>query len=358
MTTPMYCTSCGHELGVGRFCTNCGRPVPGRHPEAAPAPGAPPAPVTERAPEPRGPVVPPPVSQVPPAARYPLYADDAPTRTAPTVAARPVPPGPRPSGPPPSGPPPAGPPPSVAPAHGAPAPRRSTPGWLPWVAAVVVLALVAGLGGWLLLGGDDGDDRADDRGDARRTVGATDPSAGTSEPAQPDASGTEDPAPAPDPADVVDLTSGVSAEVPGVAPPSRDRQNRPVRFLPRNMWDGKARTSWRMPGDGTGTTLTFDLGQVVVLTEVGMINGYAKIDGPDNWYRANRRVRAVQWEFDDGTRVTQELADDRRMQMAQVGPIATRTIRIHLVQVTAPGRGDNGRDYTAISEVRFLGAPA
>ena len=37
---------------------------------------------------------------------------------------------------------------------------------------------------------------------------------------------------------------------------SRDRANRPVRFLPENMWDGRPRTSWRMPGDGTGEAVT------------------------------------------------------------------------------------------------------
>ncbi|NGZ99999.1 hypothetical protein G5V59_06615 [Nocardioides sp. W3-2-3] len=46
------------------------------------------------------------------------------------------------------------------------------------------------------------------------------------------------------------------------------------------------------------------------------------------------------------------------MQPAELGPIATRTITVHLLTVTAPGTGPNSRDFTAISEVRFLGAPA
>lgn len=348
MTTPTYCTSCGHELGIGRFCTNCGKPVPGRHPEAVPAPDVSPRPATEPAPPTA--VVPPPVGQLPPSPRYPLFADAPPTAAAP---GEPYPTVARTSGATTSLPPVS--PPTVP---QAPSGRRSAPAWVPWLVALVLVALVAGVGGYLLVSSGD-DDKAGDDTSTARTDDPTDRAGdGTTEPDQPDSSGTGGPVADPDPQDVVDLTAGVSAEVPAVAPPSRDRANRPVRFVPENMWDGEARTSWRMPGDGTGETLTFDLGQEVVITEVGMINGYAKVDGADNWYQGNRRIRAVQWEFDDGTRITQELTDGQRVQMADVGPVATRTVRVHLLTVTPPGRGPSGRDFTAISEIRFLGAPA
>ncbi|GAA1523701.1 discoidin domain-containing protein [Nocardioides humi] len=342
MTTPTHCTDCGHTLGVGRFCTNCGQPVPGRHPEAAPAASAP--------------VVPPPTGQLPPAARYPLYAD-APT----------TPPGP-------AGPPPAPvtqvvptPAPYVPAAGAAPAPGgsqdRGTP-WLPWAIGVVVLALVAGVGAFLLVsaGGDDdggraGDDRTGSAQNQRTDDVTPSPPDGSEDP-QPDSTGTGGPVEAPAPGDVTDLTSTATAEVPATAPESVDRQNNPVTFGAANMLDGRPRTSWRMPGDGTGATLVFDLGQEVVLTEVGLINGYAKVDGPDNWYRGNRRIRTVQWEFDDGTRITQDLADRRKMQVIPVGPVATTRVVLHLVEVTAPGKGSTGRDFTAISDVRFRGAPA
>ncbi|WGX94685.1 NADase-type glycan-binding domain-containing protein [Nocardioides sp. L-11A] len=345
MTTPTHCTSCGHELGIGRFCTNCGQPVPGRHPEAAPTAGTP--------------VVPPPTGQLPPAARYPLYAD------ATTVL-----PGP----PPPPGPPPA-PVTHVVPEPGAPAPYTPPPGappargrsgrpWLPWALGVVVLALVAGIGAFLLIaaGGDDDPARAgDDRTGAPRGQGTDDarparPSGSAGEP-RPDSTGTAAPVETPDPDDVADLTSTARAEVPDTAPPSRDRQNRPVTYDAENMLDGRPRTAWRMTGDGTGASLLFDLGQEVVLTEVGLVNGYAKVDGADNWYLGNRRIRAVQWEFDDGTRITQKLTDGRPLQPLAVDPVATTRIVLHLVEVTAPGKGPEGRDFTAISEVRFRGAP-
>ncbi|HWJ11546.1 MAG TPA: zinc ribbon domain-containing protein [Nocardioides sp.] len=350
MTTPTYCTSCGHELGVGRFCTNCGRPVPGRHPEAVPAPDVPPAPVTARPPAPPTAVVPPPVGALPPAPRYPLFAETGSADPQATVA-RPA------AGAGTTSLPPVGPP-TGAP-HGLPAGAgRTTPRWIPWLVALVLLALIGGVGGYLLASGDDTGDRAGDRAGDQQTLDPSDPSGeGATEPDQPDSSGTGGPVADPDPADVVDLSAELTAEVPAVAPPSRDRADQPVLFDPENMWDGKPRTSWRMPGDGTGTTLVFDLGRDVVITEVGMINGYAKVDGPDNWYRGNRRIRAVQWEFDDGTRITQELGERQRIQTIDVGPVATRTVRVHLLEVTPPGQGPDGRDFTAISEIRFLGAP-
>jgi hypothetical protein len=336
MTTPTDCTSCGHELGVGRFCTNCGQPVPGRHPEAAPVTSAP--------------VVPPPTGQLPPAARYPLYAD-APTS----------PPGPPPAAPPaamtqlaPPMPAFASPPP--APASGE---RSGTP-WLPWLLGIVVLALVAGIGAFLLVSAGD-DDARDGSAQEQRTddAGPTTPSSpGGSDEPQPDSTGTGSPVEPPATADLRDLTATAKAEVPATAPASRDRQNHPVTYVAGNMLDGRPRTAWRMPGDGTGATLVFDLGKDVVLTEVGLLNGYAKVDGADNWYRGNRRILAVQWEFDDGTRITQDLRERQGVQLQPVGPVATRRVMLHLVEVSTPGKGPNGRDFTAISDVRFRGAPA
>jgi hypothetical protein len=342
MTTPTDCTSCGHELGVGRFCTNCGQPVPGRHPEAAPTTSAP--------------VVPPPTGQLPPAARYPLYAD-APTSPA-------GPPGPPPAAPPAAMTQVAPPVPAFAPPPLAPAPReRSGTPWLPWLLGIAVLAVVAGVGAFLLVssGGDDGDDgyATDGSAQEQRTDDAapTSPSGpdGSGEPL-PDSDGTGAPVEPPAPADLRDLTATATAEVPATAPASRDRQNRPVTYVADNMLDGRPRTAWRMPGDGTGATLVFDLGQDVVLTEVGLVNGYAKVDGTDNWYRGNRRILSVQWEFDDGTRITQDLRERQSVQLEPVGPVATRRVVLHLVEVSAPGKGPNGRDFTAISDVRLRGA--
>ncbi len=105
-----------------------------------------------------------------------------------------------------------------------------------------------------------------------------------------------------------------TVQVPATAPPNQDVSGNMVRYEGRNMLDGVAQTCWRMIGDGTGKEITLTLEKPTRLTTVGLINGYAKIarDGRGkalDWYHGNRRVLTVEWTFDDGTTVTQDLAD-------------------------------------------------
>ena len=81
------CTSCGHQLGVGRFCTNCGAPVDSATPDGTPdgTPDAPPPSgddwrtdtaertLSQAAADPR---TPPAAVAPPPPPRYPLFADE------------------------------------------------------------------------------------------------------------------------------------------------------------------------------------------------------------------------------------------------------------------------------------------
>ena len=105
-----HCTHCGHLLGLGRFCTNCGAPVATRDPLSdpidavratepsepaetppaeswqdstaerpafSPPPSAPPPQTPPRpAPDPSPPRVPPVVVEPPPPPRFPLFADE------------------------------------------------------------------------------------------------------------------------------------------------------------------------------------------------------------------------------------------------------------------------------------------
>ena len=123
------------------------------------------------------------------------------------------------------------------------------------------------------------------------------------------------------------------------------------------MVDGVADTCWRMPGDGTGMELTFTLAGPTELTEVGLINGYAKRAGKLDWYAGNRRVRSVEWVFDDGTVVPQSLSESRNLQTLQIDPITTSTVVLRLVSVSAPGQGPSARNFTPISEVSLYGTP-
>ncbi len=238
--------------------------------------------------------------------------------------------------------------------------HRRAPGWLPWALAVLVVLCLATGGGILLVGGEDSDEGG--RRDDTPAAGADRGDEAEAEPAP--AGGSEgsgtDPSPV-DPADVTDLSASVEASAPAAAPPSTDRDGNRVTFGAANMLDGDPRTCWRMPGDGTGEVLTFRFDEPVVLTEVGLVNGYAKIDAPDDWYTANRRVRRVEWILDDGsgdgTVVPQDLTDTRELQMVEIGAVEVTTVELRIVEVTRPGRGRSGRDFTPISDVRLSGVP-
>ncbi len=331
------CRQCGHQLGIGRFCTNCGHPVdtpvdtpvdspvdlssdagsdpprdspddPGWRTGTAERPALP----TEPVPTP----MPPPVGPVTESARYPLYADEvAPTQASPVVAPSPTP-------------------------AAAPQSHRARIPWLPWAVGAVVLLLVVAIGGWLLFGGDDG---------ASTSTVAT----------ESDAAGSEGSGSSPDGNQSNDLTRQTTATVPATAPPNQDTSGNLVNYEARNMFDGVPETCWRMPGDGSGDVITLQLPEPTTVTSVGLINGYAKTarDGGAtlNWYTGNRRITAVDWTFDDGTTVSQDLQETRAVQSIEVDPVETSSIELRLVEVSAPGTGPSARNYTAISDIALIG---
>jgi hypothetical protein len=321
----MFCTGCGNRLGGARFCTNCGRPIPADSaPEgtavrpAVPVPTGPPP----SGPPPSGPppsTPPPPAYEAPPPPRYPLFSDEL--YAAPARAADPAPPAP-------------------------PSARRSGSSWLPWTLSVIVLVLIALIGGMLLVSGGD-DEQAGDQAPANGA--ASDRS-----PKSPGPTPTETPPPVDGPQE---LARYAAASAPKTAKPNLDTQGNLVRYEARNMLDGVAQTCWRMPGDGTGQDITFTLSGPTELSEVGLINGYAKSAGKLDWYAGNRRILAVEWIFDDGTVVSQTLTETRDLQSLPITPITTSTVILRLVSVSDPGRGPSARNYTAISNVSLIGAP-
>ena len=128
------------------------------------------------------------------------------------------------------------------------------------------------------------------------------------------------------------------------------------------MLDGVPDTAWRAPGDGTGMKLTFTLREPTELHQVGLINGYAKTSTDSkgrtfDWYLGNRRIQDVVWVFDDGSKVRQQLTETRELQMVDVPDVVTGRVVLKLSTVSPPGEGSAARDFTAISEVSFLGTP-
>jgi hypothetical protein len=330
------CVSCGHELGVGRFCTNCGRPVGTPDPEpdwrtdtaerrAAPSgqtspPPTSPPPAT--APFTTAPLTPA-AGSVPPKPRFPLYADEVDDDNDPV----PMPPRSYDQAPMPT-------------QH-----RRRRP-WTAWIAVAAGLVLVAALGVWLLTGDDDPDSTAADRGGRDRPT--------RSASSKPSDSPSSEAPPAPG-----DITTDSTVEVPATAPPNQDVEGNRVDFAAGNMLDGVRETCWRMAGDASGEEITITLPGEAKVRSVGLVNGYAKTArdaaGRElDWYHGNRRVLSVQWVFDDGTTLTQDLEDSTALQTIDVDGVTTSTITLRLVSVSAPGKGRATRDYTAISDLSIV----
>lgn len=305
-----FCTNCGHQLGIGRYCINCGARVVAA-PEAESdqetivrSGGLPPVPtVAATAPPPP----PPDPGPTPSSARYPLFADTTQS------------PDPSPS-------------PAQTPtaSYHVGARRRSR---TPWLLALLVLAALAAAGVTLLVLTPSGDDDADDRTERAR-----------SEQVDREA-----------PADSGSPLTPVDIQVPSTASPSVDGDGNRVTYKAANVLDADPTTSWRMAGDGTGAVLVLSFAEEVTVTEVGLVNGYAKVDPPNDWYAGNRRIAEVVWVFDDGTEVEQKLEADRALQTTAVDAVPTTTVALRLVQVTAPGDGPDARDYTAISEIVISG---
>ena len=165
-----------------------------------------------------------------------------------------------------------------------------------WVAGALVLLAALVTGAWFLgnaLGGDDPED----------------PSvAGESEPGQ----------------EAVDHTAEATAKAPRTAPPNVDVDGNPTSYDASNMLDGVPETAWRAAGDGSGLKIVFTFPERTRITEVGLINGYAKEASDESgatfdWYTGHRRIEQVTWNFGVGDVVRQDLEDDRGVQTVEVG---------------------------------------
>lgn len=134
-----------------------------------------------------------------------------------------------------------------------------------------------------------------------------------------------------------------------------DSCGQPVGYAVGNIVDGSLATAWRVPGPGTGATVTFTLPGKTRLTEIGLVPGYAKVDLCSNFDRFTqmRRIVAVTWHFDDEVTLPQTFKDRPELQTMPVD-VVTSTVTLEIRQTT----GAPQLDATAVSEVRLVGAPA
>lgn len=368
------CVRCGAELGVGRFCLNCGHPI------GAPAPDAPHTAVAQAPPR-TGVTAPPPretprerqaekdaVKQRPevveapePAAEAPEVSEGPPAAV-PVQAADPVPLPPAPTTPP--GWEPAWDPESdLLPYHEVDELESEAPltgrAWIFWVVgAMVLVGLVVVL--LQVFESDPVDDTATEQSSGQSSAqspaapddGATEPDDG--------GEGSEEPeSPAPEGVGKrFDLADTATFAAPATAPPTQDFDGNTVAYEASQMGDSSPATAWRMAGDATGQSITITLAETGVLSRVGLVNGYAKQVAGVNWYPNNRRVLSATWSFDDGTSVEQTFAERPTMQLLKVPPVQTGSVTLTITSVTPPGSGPLGRDYTAISEITLIGRRA
>jgi hypothetical protein len=139
------------------------------------------------------------------------------------------------------------------------------------------------------------------------------------------------------------------------APPGVDGSGQLVSYEAENLTDGQDETAWRVPGSGVGVTLRAEWDAPVLLTSIGLLPGYAKVDpvsGAKRFWQ-NRRVLAVRYRFDDGSAVDASFSQSPTLQPTAV-QVTTRTVTVEITR-TSPAPE---RDFTAISELSFEGAAA
>ena len=210
------------------------------------------------------------------------------------------------------------------------------------------------VGVWALTrDGDSGDTAADEP--TSEAPSASQPS--ESAPST-DAEPTSPPAPAGNP---TDLAVDSTATGPKPLAPGQDLGGNPVAYPPANMLDDDLATAYRIPGDASGETVVFTLPEEAEISEVGLVNGYAKKDSGGSrtvdWYPLNRKILKVEWVFDDGTTVAQDLRAEPVLQTIAVDKVRTSTISLRILEVSPPGAGALSKNVTAISDVLLRGAP-
>ena len=143
------------------------------------------------------------------------------------------------------------------------------------------------------------------------------------------------------------------------APQSTDGAGAPVVYVPEQMSDGKMNTAWRCNGNGVGQVVTFGFPADTTIAQVGLVNGYSKVDPASGTQRYGeyRRITKVTWTFANGTSFQQSLHDGvETVQELSIPPQSGGQVTITIEASTEPGSTARGRDAVLISEVVF-GSP-
>ena len=135
-----------------------------------------------------------------------------------------------------------------------------------------------------------------------------------------------------------------------------DATGRTITYEPAQTIDGDLSTAWRCAGSAVGQELTLRLAGLTTVTSVGLVPGYAKVDPADgiDRFALYRTVTGVEWRFDDGTVVAQDVSAPRAsmttLELAE--PVTTSSVTM---VVTSTGNDAAEYDFTAVSEVELSG---
>jgi hypothetical protein len=119
-------------------------------------------------------------------------------------------------------------------------------------------------------------------------------------------------------------------------------------------------TAWRCNGNGVGQVVTFRFPAGTTVAQVGLVNGYAKVDPASGVQRYGeyRRITKVTWTFANGTAIQQSLNDGvETVQKLSIPPQSGDQVTLTIEATTEPGSTAGGRDAVLISEVVF-GSPS
>ncbi|MCW2810881.1 MAG: hypothetical protein JWP61_1339 [Friedmanniella sp.] len=143
------------------------------------------------------------------------------------------------------------------------------------------------------------------------------------------------------------------------APAATDDAGQTVSYTPAGLLDGVASTAWRCDGAGVGHTIAFAFPAGSTVTQVGLVNGYAKVDPASGAHRYGeyRRITEVTWTFPDGAAYPQRLVDgEEGLQVMTVPAHPVGTVTLTIDASTPPGQPQSTRDAVLISDVAFATA--
>jgi hypothetical protein len=142
------------------------------------------------------------------------------------------------------------------------------------------------------------------------------------------------------------------------APASRDGAGKRVSYGPSSAFDKNLTTAWRCNGSGRNRHLLFSFAAGTKVVQLGLVNGYAKVDPrtTEKRYGEYRRITAVTWTFPNGAAFEQQLRDgDESAQTIRIPTQLTRQLTLTIDKTTQPGQRTKTRDAVLISEVAIAG---